>query len=535
MNKEFKSEEEYRSYLSKISNFCDYLEEEHSIDDIFREIHSLKSLTYYYNLTEISILLEKTENILMFLRNYECNIKCISEWILELQSQLSTWVIQLNNDQELEMFSLFFDDMPEVTCKRFKAKKLNKNTEILIIHKEHKIQKLIYDVFSTNFKFIKVLDNIEDAYTQMSSATHSYLITSIKYNKGNVLQLINKLKDTKTNLDDIHVLGTFALKKDYDKFKTAIGIKNIYDLKHSKISDIKESINKELQPQMDKVKIPDNKITLVELSKLIKPLSETVITLEKKCFDDNISVNDISGIIKKDPMFSGLLLKSINTPFMGLPNRVSNINIAVSLMGKKRVGTMVLQELSKNMFQEEFLEAYNISLDSLLQISMKRTLFVNEWIKYIDMPQKNKDDIVSLMCLLPIGNIIINQALIHNNDAKRFSTTFDSSEPHLAERQMLGYSAHEALERLFEIWNMPKQLSNILHSVREYGVQSVNYMNMYSIILTLSTQMFRLDGTFSITNNHIRYANKKGLASTDMKNIFLKMTNNRINGSLESL
>ena len=59
-----------------------------------------------------------------------------------------------------------------------------------------------------------------------------------------------------------------------------------------------------------------------------------------------------------------------------------------------------------------------------------------------------------------------------------------------------------------------------------------NWIYIYAVIILLAVQMFRIDGSFCIEKSHMRFAETNNLASTDMKNIFLSKTNNRISGTL---
>ena len=520
--------EEYVEKLQHLSTTLKHCD----IDELFRDIHSLKALTYHYKYEEISILLEKTENILFFMRNYSCDVKCISEWLTELSKQIHEWVIQIRKGHEPEFYSLFFDEMPLVKCKNYKTPKLNKEVEIVIINKDERVAGLIADVFKTKFAYVNIFDDVQKVISSCTLPGNVVVISSVKYNYGNLLNFLKGVIGTSFNNDNLYVVGNFAEKRDMINLQEQLKLKNIYNLKHSKISDVKDDIVGKFEHLTEMIRIPDNKISLVELSKLVKPLSATMLRLQEQCFGD-ADIKDIIKTVQSDPMFSGLLLRAINAPFVGLSTRVSSINVAVPLMGTKRVGAMVLVELGKGIFSEDPLDAYGISVEDLISVSQKRAQFIIEWLKYIDMDQKKKENIISIMYLLPIGMILTNQAILHNNDTARFAKIVDIHNPNIAEKILLGYNSIEALEKLCEIWNLPSEVIKVLKAVREHGFQqSTKYLDNYAIIVQLSLQLFSFNGAFAIDKPHIRYAEKHGLQGNDMKNIFLKITGNKIHGNL---
>ena len=525
--------DELLDYVYKIHKLSHFLLKEqytNNLDELYREIHSLKAITYYFKFEDISILLEKTENILFFCRNYDCCIDGVKSWLEHFGYQLQIWSNQIKHEENVECFPVFFDTMPTVTCKNFKSAKINKQVEIYIIHKEPTVQNLLYDIFKTSFKYVHIENDIGKLLNVASLPGEIIIISSLKHLNSNIVSLLIGLREIKFNMNNVYAIASFPEKRDFINIKDKLQIENVFDLKHQKLSDVKEHISKRFEHHVDSVQIPDNKITLAELAQLIKPLSKTVIELKTLCFNDS-DTPSIVKVIRNDPMFTAIVLKHINTPFMGVATRVSNVVTAVNLMGKTRLGSIVLAEMGKNLFGDDPLKSYGISIDQLLLVSQKRVQFAANWLKRVKIENKKKEEIIALLYMLPIGNILIDQAVAHNNDVRHFNGLLDLAKPHITEKAVVGYTAYEALEKLFTIWNIPMELSVLLKSIREHtvAIQGITPTTI-SAVLYLITNVIQLDGTFVLDKGHERYCERSKLSSTDMKESFLNISGGSIQG-----
>lgn len=528
--------DDFKDYIKKISNLSKFIKQKYSktqdVDELFRNLHSLKALTYFYNLDEISILIEKTETILYYINNFQCKKECILKWINEFSFQIDIWVQELKRGSFPSFFDVFFEEMPTVECKK-RNQKINKTTEILLLSADYKFLGKATQIFKEKFKFIQEFTSYKECIIQACTPGDKVILTRLKYKDGNIVDLLRELKDVDFNFDNVFLVSEFGSMEKFKIFKDKIKLKNIINLSRHSIIQVQQAISTIKSKGKNISKIPNNNISLTELSKIIKPSSKNVIDLKSLCFSEKSDLKDIIKIMYKDPIFSAILLRNINSPFIGLPNRVSKIQVAVSLMGKKRVGAIVMSELSRDLFDNEPLQSYGLTTDNLIAVSLRRSQFISEWLKYVNIPQIKKDNIVSLTHLLPIGKIITNQALIHNNQAKRFKNNFDIGSPSLLEKQMLGYSSFDALVKIFELWNMPADILELAKNVSNFGVKS-NFkdLDIYAAIVIVSTEMIRIDGSFSLEKKHLRFVERHNLNSDDMKNIFLKINDNKIQGKI---
>jgi len=510
------------------------------IDTLFRSIHSLKAITYYHKFEEISILLEKTEDILFFIKNYTCAFnQDVINWFENFSIQIERWVTQIQQHEDPEFYAIEFDTAPIVQCKNYTSPKLNEYYDIVILNRDPKVSKLLTEILSTKFKFVDSVSTKSEAIDLIKMPGKKILITDLKYPDGHIIDLIVCLNDIEFDFENLYVLSKFSKESSLNLVKEKLAIENVYNTHNMKMADFKTMIVKKYERSNTEIEIPINKgqITLVELAEAIEPLPSTLTKLKELCFDSNSNINQIVKVVEQDPMFSAIILREINSPYIGLPNRVSKISIAVSLLGKKQIGALAITEVANETFDSLYLDAYDISLEELIEVSKYRVKFVSEWIKFIDIPQDDKDDLTAVMHILPLGMLLTNQALIINERVDRFKNLQKSSKSITSlEMNLLGFNNLHAVEKLFSIWNMPQNMKKIIAVAREFGYASAsNTLQIQGHIINLAFELFKYNGEFKITKNLMREAERGHLSGNDMKNIFAQITHKKSFGNILDL
>ena len=75
---------------------------------------------------------------------------------------------------------------------------------------------------------------------------------------------------------------------------------------------------------------------------LVPPLPEVASLVLKMLDDPKSSAPEITNVITREPALSGQILKTINSAYFGLKQKVTNLNQAVTLMGFRKIRQLVL-------------------------------------------------------------------------------------------------------------------------------------------------------------------------------------------------
>ena len=189
---------------------------------------------------------------------------------------------------------------------------------------------------------------------------------------------------------------------------------------------------------MSAIKMTDNLPSLPEVIHKINSLME----------DDTISVNYIGNLMTKDMSLSAKILKIVNSPFYGFPQRIYNLNLALVLLGSNTLKSIITTSSVFELMKDTMKGLWEHSLFCGLTAKyIARQINGNK--QFID-----EDLVFSAGLLHDIGKLII---------AIKFRDDFNSIIK-FAEEKKLVYSEAE------------KEILNISHAdVGYYLTKSWNY------------------------------------------------------------
>jgi putative nucleotidyltransferase with HDIG domain len=189
---------------------------------------------------------------------------------------------------------------------------------------------------------------------------------------------------------------------------------------------------------MSAIKMTDNLPSLPEVIHKINSLME----------DDTISVNYIGNLMTKDMSLSAKILKIVNSPFYGFPQRIYNLNLALVLLGSNTLKSIIITSSVFELMKDTMKGLWEHSLFCGLTAKyIARQINGNK--QFID-----EDLVFSAGLLHDIGKLII---------AIKFRDDFNSIIK-FAEEKKLVYSEAE------------KEILNISHAdVGYYLTKSWNY------------------------------------------------------------
>ncbi len=196
----------------------------------------------------------------------------------------------------------------------------------------------------------------------------------------------------------------------------------------------------------------DEIMSAIKMTDNLPSLPEVIYKINSLMEDDTISVNYIGNLMTKDMSLSAKILKIVNSPFYGFPQRIYNLNLALVLLGSNTLKSIIITS----------------SVFELMKDTMKglweHSLFCGLTAKYIAKQiNRNKqfideDLVFSAGLLHDIGKLII---------AIKFRDDFDSiiklaeekkqvySE---AEKEILDISHADVGYYLTKSWNYPASI-----------------------------------------------------------------------------
>ena len=168
--------------------------------------------------------------------------------------------------------------------------------------------------------------------------------------------------------------------------------------------------------------------------------------------DDDFTVSELGRCIEKDPALAMRVLASVNSAKYGVDRRVSSIQQAVAMLGRRKLRTIVLtfsviDRLTKGIEARVYTDYWKRSLTTALVANSLARL------KRIDA-----DDAYTTGLLADVGILLLAQF-----ESDQYLDIFDQNPhgPQLieAEQKAFGFDHAELGARLLETWQFPQDMA----------------------------------------------------------------------------
>ena len=191
----------------------------------------------------------------------------------------------------------------------------------------------------------------------------------------------------------------------------------------------------------------------------------------------------ISEIISKDMTLSAKVLKLVNSPFYGFPNRISSIKHAVVLLGLDAIRGLLISTVVFGDINEEIKEMWNHACDCATIAGIIA--------KVLDI--KESDELTVAGLLHDMGKVILKNYFPDIDVKIRMIQKAENLSDLEAEKKVIGIS-HDTINRwITEKWHFPPILTEAI--VFHHNIIESNKYRVFSAVISLAdflSHLYRL-------------------------------------------
>jgi HD-like signal output (HDOD) protein len=194
----------------------------------------------------------------------------------------------------------------------------------------------------------------------------------------------------------------------------------------------------------------------------IPPQPQLMVDLQMEQLEPDCSVESIARLIRQDIGLSGMILKTINSPFFKRRSKVSSINHAISLLGIDTVISIVNSISIRGALSNEEITQMTQFWDSSMDIAGACVLIA----KHTSLV--DPDDAYSLGLFHNCGNILMLQRF--PQFPKVLVESYKDHPPRVTDVENIHFKTNHAVVGYYvsKAWRLPKHISNAIaqhHSI----------------------------------------------------------------------
>jgi HD-like signal output (HDOD) protein len=229
-------------------------------------------------------------------------------------------------------------------------------------------------------------------------------------------------------------------------------------------------------------RLVENIVTLPTIPAVLARLNTTIA-------DPNSSASDVANIISRDPSTATKVLRLANSAYYGLPNKVTTINHAVTMLGFKIIRNLVTTatvfdasfdgDLS-GLFNREKFWHHSLGVGVTAQILSKEALHLD----------RRNDEFFICGLLHDLGKIVFGQYL-----QAKFQEALQTSQSRRiplidAEKQVIGCTHADVGGVLAKRWNLSQEVIGTLQ-FHHLPLKAPQQLRNYALVTHLADFMVR--------------------------------------------
>ncbi|MHB1697356.1 MAG: HDOD domain-containing protein [bacterium] len=277
---------------------------------------------------------------------------------------------------------------------------------------------------------------------------------------------------------------------------------------------------------MKKADTLDELIATVKKTDNIPTLPKVLSRISKEIDNDDFSIKNIGELMSRDVSLSARILKIVNSPFYGFPQRIYNINYAIVLLGTNVLKSIIIST-----------SVFTVMKKAMAGLS-EHSLFCAFTAKYIAASINRREDrkdnkakkiktidpdiMFSAGLLHDIGKIIIATAF--KDDFKKIIEIAEKSEKPLVdiEHDILNISHDQLGYMLIKEWNLPSSI--YLPIKYHHNIHLADDFKAETAILSLADFLTKALGIGFSGKTYLEKINGEVLDILDIDINFIRLT-----------
>jgi len=430
-------------------------EYEEVVNELFRLFHSYKATSSYLKLSNLHLLTVKSEAVLgMLLQESGPASYDIVEWLLKVSDQFSIW------SDELELGLTTLSDAPEnliseITLTKPETSPAKRMKELTLLYFDTKKERAL-----------RILPALEKIIYEVNNVATIEQLKQMKTDPNIIFTNLGKdtfkiIKSLKRKFPDSAII--IAIDSVTQDIKLKLGL---HGINHIIANPIKgEALKRELYAVTNshfserRILITNKKIRA--FINTLQPLPGTLMKIQEICDDPEMSVGDLTKVVKTDPIIMGTILNATNSPIYGL-KRISTIDHAVSTFGKRTVKAIALSEMSKYIGDIN-LDTYQIDAKTFSKVSNLRLSLMIKWFSKVSISDLS---ILSATAILGnIGQLLISKEIQKLEHVEEFQKILNSDSSQKAEEKILHTTTPYVSSDILAYWKLqPEIVDSIRYS-----------------------------------------------------------------------
>jgi HD-like signal output (HDOD) protein len=201
---------------------------------------------------------------------------------------------------------------------------------------------------------------------------------------------------------------------------------------------------------------------------------------------ENVNTAKLVKIIESDIMLSANILKTVNSPYYGLSQKISSISHAVMLSGVEKTYSLVLRYAMGLQLQIDT-EIYGFNNVQFNEMCILQSSLMMQWYARVNI--RDAHLLALLAFIMESGKVVIARELMNSDYLEEYRKGFLAcTNIQEYEKEFLGITSYQVSAILFEHWNLEPMYTEILIALdsgqEDLDPKMQEYVNAVHVIRT---------------------------------------------------